>query len=80
MPYSQSYYRKPKKLLNTTFNNLIGDDLENKRAYLAKYPTYCSKCGKDIEEGKSFYYYAQGQKICISCHEEAIDWCKNTIF
>jgi hypothetical protein len=80
MAYAEPRYTRPKVLSHQTFNQLIAEDLENKRPYAAKFDTYCPKCGHDILKGQGFYYYGKGQKICIGCHEEAIDWCKHTFF
>lgn len=75
-----SRFTKPKQLANQTYNQIVAEELERKRPYEAKYRTYCSKCGRDIEIGQEYYYYGNGKKLCIGDHEQIVENLKLYVF
>jgi hypothetical protein len=73
-------YTKPKDLIRMTFNQLIAEDLENKRVFDMKFDGYCSKCGTDLPKWSKFTFYGRGKKICLNCHENIIEFTKLNMF
>ena len=58
--------------MNDSIKQLLIEDFQYKRVFIARFAILCELCRNNIEEGQEFVFIGDKKKLCIACQMKFI--------
>lgn len=68
----KQYKRSRKTLTREQVKTLLREDIAGKKAFTAKWMSSCNFCYVTIQEGDTFFFVGEQQKMCEQCQDDVL--------